>query len=179
LKATGRLNNTIVVFTSDNGVLWGEHRWRHKEVPYEESLSVPMVVRYDALTIDARSDPHLVLNVDLAPTLAAAADVTTPTTEGPSLLPLLLDLTSPRRDGFLIEHMITRGDGVPSYCGYHTSRYVLVRYYGNESELYDLVDDPWQLHNIDEEPSFAEVRSLLNDQLVAACRPLPPGLGSL
>jgi arylsulfatase A-like enzyme len=176
LKATGRISNTIIVFTSDNGVLWGEHRWNHKDVPYEESIAVPMIVRYDALIPDARRDANLVLNVDLAPTFADAAGATTPPVEGASFLPLLLDPTSPWRDGFLIEHMASRSDGVPSYCGYHTGRYVFVRYNEGESELYDLEEDPWQLENRDDDPALAEVRSSLNEELVAACRPLPPNL---
>jgi arylsulfatase A-like enzyme len=176
LRETGRLNNTMVVFTSDNGVLWGEHRWSQKDVPYEESIAVPMVVRYDALGFAARRDPHLVLNVDLAPTFATAAGVFPPETEGGSLLPLLLDPATPWRDGFLIEHMGSRTDGVPSYCGYHTNRYVLIRYDGNESELYDLREDPLQLRNGEADPDLAPVRSSLNDRLLAACVPLPPAL---
>ena len=176
LKSTGRLSNTMIVFTSDNGVLWGEHRWNHKDVPYEESISVPMVVRYDPLTASARRDSNLVLNVDLAPTFADAAGVGTPATEGTSFLPLLLDPAASWRDGFLIEHMAARGSGVPSYCGYHTSRYVLVRYDKNESELYDLTEDPWQLENRDDDPALTQVRSSLNDGLLAACRPPPPAL---
>ena len=48
LEETGRLEDTLIMFTSDNGLLWGEHRWMKKEVPYDEALRVPMVVRYDA-----------------------------------------------------------------------------------------------------------------------------------
>ena len=176
LKETGRLNNTIVVFTSDNGLLWGEHRWGQKDVPYEESIAVPMVVRYDALGLEARRESDLVLNVDLAPTFAAAAGVTPDDSEGTSFLPVLVDPSAPWRDGFLIEHMGSRGDGVPSYCGYHTSRYVFIRYDANESELYDLHEDPWQLQSVDGDPSLEQVRSALNDRLVAACVPLPPAL---
>ncbi len=176
LKETGRLDNTLIVFTSDNGMLWGEHRWTSKDVPYEESIKVPLIIRYDALDVAARTDPNLVLNVDLAPTFAKAAGSTPPATEGVSLLPLLLDPATPLRDGFLIEHMGSRTDGVPSYCGYHTSRYVLIRYDANESELYDLKDDPLQLASVDADPAFAGIRSSLNDRLLAACVPPPPAL---
>ena len=176
LKAAGRLQDTIVVFTSDNGVLWGEHRWDKKDVPYEESIAVPLVARYDALIPAPRTDPRLVLNVDLAPTFAAAAGVTPPATEGANLLPLLLEPSVPWRDGFLIEHMGSGSEGVPSYCGYHTSRYVFIRYHGGESELYDLRRDPWQLRNVVGDPSLARTRASLNDQLVRACVPPPPRL---
>ena len=91
LKETGRLQNTIVVFTSDNGVLWGEHRWDSKDVPYEESIAVPLIVRYDAVIPEARTDANLITNLDFAPTFAEAAGATTPFVEGASFLPLLLD----------------------------------------------------------------------------------------
>ena len=69
--------------------------------------------------------------------------------EGASFLPLLLDPTAPWRTGFLIEHMASHGgNGVPSYCGFHTKRYVLVRYNGDDGELYDLRRDPWQRDNL-------------------------------
>lgn len=177
LEETGRLQNTIVVFTSDNGVLWGEHRWDSKDVPYEESIAVPLVVRYDALIPTASKDSGLVANIDLAPTFAEAAGTATPEVEGLSLFPLLLDPTTSWRDGFLIEHLATHGaNGVPSFCAYHTRRYVLIRYSDRESELYDLRTDPWQRDNLDGSPAYAEVRDSLNERLLAACDPLPPGL---
>ena len=77
LRDTGRLSDTLIVFTSDNGISWGEHRWVKKEVPYEESIRVPLVVRYDPMTAaDAgATSPALALNIDIAPTIAAVAGV--------------------------------------------------------------------------------------------------------
>ena len=72
LADTGRLDETLFVFTSDNGYLWGEHRWRSKIVPYEESIRVPLVVRYDGVAQTAATSPRLVANIDLAPTFARA-----------------------------------------------------------------------------------------------------------
>jgi arylsulfatase A-like enzyme len=177
LRDMGRLGNTMIVFTSDNGVLWGEHRWESKDVPYEESIAVPLVVRYDALIPSPRDDPTLVTNVDFAPTFAEAAGLTTPDVEGLSWLPLLLDPATPWRAGFLLEHMATHGgNGVPSYCGYHTRRYVLIRYSERDSELYDLRRDPWQRENRYGLKAYAQVRSSLNDRLLDACTPRPPGV---
>ncbi len=177
LKETGRLRNTIVVFTSDNGVLWGEHRWDSKDVPYEESIAVPLIVRYDAVIPEARTDANLITNLDFAPTFAEAAGATTPFVEGASFLPLLLDPALTWRTGFLIEHAASRGgNAVPSYCGFHTKRYVLVRYSAGEGELYDLRRDPWQRDNLFGSPDYAAVQASLNEQLLAACVPKPPGL---
>ena len=177
LRDTGRLENTIIVFTSDNGVLWGEHRWDSKDVPYEESIAVPLIVRYDALIPEARTDANLVMNIDLAPTFAEAAGATTPAVEGASFLPLLLDSATSWREGFLLEHMASHGgNAVPSFCGYHTKRYVLIRYNGDTSELYDLKVDRWQRDNVIDAPAYAEVQTALDDRLVAACDPPPPGM---
>ena len=177
LRETGRLQNTIVVFTSDNGVLWGEHRWDSKDVPYEESIRVPLIVRYDALIPAARTDTNLVMNIDLAPTFAHAAGVTTPAVEGASFLPLLLDPATSWRQGFLLEHMASHGgNAVPSFCGYHTRRYVLIRYSGDSSELYDLKVDRLQRENVFDAPAYAQVQASLDDRLAAACDPPPPGM---
>ncbi len=177
LRETGRLENSIVVFTSDNGVLWGEHRWVSKDVPYEESIAVPFIVRYDALIPAPRKDSNLVMNIDLAPTFAYAAGAATPAVEGASFLPLLLDSAASWRKGFLLEHMASHGgNAVPSFCGYHTKRYVLVRYNGDTSELYDLKVDPWQRDNVIDAPAYAQVVTALDDRLREACDPPPPGM---
>lgn len=177
LRETGRLENTIVVFTSDNGVLWGEHRWDSKDVPYEESIAVPLVVRYDGMISESRQDANLVMNIDLAPTFADAAGVTTPAVEGASFLPLLLDPTASWRDGFLLEHMASHGgNAVPSFCGFHTKRYVLVRYSGDTSELYDLKVDRWQRENVIDGAAYAQTVRALDDRLADACDPPPPGM---
>ena len=102
LEESGRLANTLIVFTSDNGMVWGEHRWGTKLVPYEESIRVPYVVRYDAGIPSARTDERLVVNIDLAPTFAALAGIPAPGAEGESLLPLLGDpMASGARTSFL------------------------------------------------------------------------------
>ena len=89
LGGRGRLENTLIVFTSDNGILHGEHRWTKKEAPYEEAIRIPLVLRWDAAGWTARTETALALNIDLAPTIADAAGVPTPATDGESLLPLL------------------------------------------------------------------------------------------
>ena len=73
LTDTGRLSNAVIVFTSDNGMMWGEHGWSSKVVPYEESIRVPLVIRADAMIASPHRDDHLVLNIDLAPTFADVA----------------------------------------------------------------------------------------------------------
>src|SRR6266702_5796982 len=131
LQATGRLHNTLIVFMSDNGYLWGEHRWNDKVVPYEESIRVPMVVRDDRVVSAPRVDRHLVVNLDIAPTFAAFAGAKAPGAQGLNFLPLLSSGSGPGppwRTDFLIEHMNLLH--VPSYCGIRSERYVYVHYAG-------------------------------------------------
>ena len=85
LADTGRLDETLFVFTSDNGYLWGEHRWRSKVVAYDESIRVPLVVRYDGVAQTAATSPRLVANIDLAPTFAQAGGRCSARRGGPEL----------------------------------------------------------------------------------------------
>ncbi|MGZ5301438.1 MAG: sulfatase/phosphatase domain-containing protein, partial [Actinomycetota bacterium] len=174
LRDTGRLGDTLVVFTSDNGLSWGEHRWVKKEVPYEESIRVPLVVRYDPSTaVDAgATSSALALNIDIAPTIAAVAGVPV-STDGRSLLPLLGGAgTDGWRTRFLIEHM-EGANPVPTYCAMRTDRYLFSRYATGEQELYDLQTDPFELTNAaNEDPALTE--DLLRD-LNELCDPAPPG----
>jgi N-acetylglucosamine-6-sulfatase len=176
LDDTGRLENTLIVFTSDNGILWGEHRLDGKGEVYEEAISVPYIVRFDPLVERARTDDHLVLNIDLAPTFAAVADVDAPTTEGRNLLDLLDPNSTTWRDAFLIEHLGKEGGmNAPSFCAVHTERYVLARYSTGEEELYDLVRDPHQMENVAGSARYDDQRGSLRGRLRTLCDPLPPG----
>ncbi|HET9671757.1 MAG TPA: sulfatase [Actinomycetota bacterium] len=171
LADTGRLDDALVVFTSDNGLLWGEHRWLKKEVPYEEAIRVPLVVRADAFSTP-HVDGHLVANIDLAATIAEAAGIELPDADGLSLVPLLRGERVRWRPALLIEHV--RGTNpVPTYCAVRTSRYLFARYATGERELYDLEADPSQLENA------AGRRPALTDRLEATldrlCVPTPPG----
>jgi arylsulfatase A-like enzyme len=175
LDESGRLANTMIVFTSDNGMVWGEHRWGTKLVPYEESIHVPFVVRYDSAIRSARTDERLVVNVDLAPTFAELGNVPAPGAEGASFAPLLGEEDGPWREDFLLEHMQKGAGGVPTYCGVHAERYMYVRYRTGEEELYDLRRDPEQLVNRAADDRYSEVRLDLVQRLRELCDPLPPG----
>lgn len=179
LEDSDRLENTLIVFASDNGYLWGEHRYDFKLAPYEESIRVPFVMRFDRVTRSARVDKHLVLNVDLAPTFADVAGVSAPGAEGTSLLPLLRGQNGPWRDQFLIEHLnaasVGAKDPVPTYCALRTRTELYVAYETGEEELYDLRDDPYQLRNRSSDPAMRERVEELRRDLRRACQPSPPG----
>jgi arylsulfatase A-like enzyme len=173
LEETGRLDDALVIFTSDNGLLWGEHSWVKKEVPYEEAIRVPLVVRADAIVAGPpRTDAHLVANIDLAPTIAAAAGVPLPGADGVSLVPLLEGRAQTWRHAVLIEHL--RGTNpIPTYCAVRTARYLFASYDTGERELYDLEADPFQERNL--AGTVPALQDRLGTMLEPLCDPRPPG----
>ena len=170
LAESGR-EDTLVIFTSDNGLADREHRWEGKEVPYEGSIRVPLVLRLPGQIPSDTVSNALVSNLDLAPTIADFAGVSL-SADGVSLRPLVTDAASSVRDSILLEHV----EGVlpvPTYCGVRTSSFTFVHNATGEEELYDLVRDPWQLKNV------ALTRPTKTSQLRALtrslCQPVPPG----
>jgi arylsulfatase A-like enzyme len=176
LRKEGKLKNTIIVFTSDNGYSWGEHRRLTKLVPYEESIRVPLVIRYDRVIERARSDPRFALNIDLAPTIVDAAGLSPHGFEGRSLVPFLAGRSSPGRRSFLIEQG-ARGE-VPPYCGFRSRRWKYVQYATGEEEVYHLSRDPYELTNLAGRPGMQDaLRSYRERVIRSPCR--PPGFRPL
>jgi arylsulfatase A-like enzyme len=195
LRDTGRLGDTLIVYTSDNGFQHGEHRQTGKESPYESSIRVPLVIRYDPITGGVpTARPELVANIDIAPTIVDLLDLSVvpgcPSPpyggvcgggfDGTSLLPLLDGSASSWRDGVLIEH-VPSGTSVPAFCELRTRTDVFVRYTTGEEELYDLAVDPAQLVNLlgdgSVTPSDQATRDDRFSRLFAVgglCSPAPP-----
>jgi N-acetylglucosamine-6-sulfatase len=179
LRLTAQLNNTLVLFLSDNGHQMWEHRVRVKELPYEESIHVPFLARWDALGTTAKgARPQLAVNIDIAPTIVAAAGVTNHGPfDGRSLLPVLTDPTAPLRQDFLIEHKMlgTTDAGGPSYCGVRTARWKYVYYQTGERELYDLTTDPYELQSLHARSAHQTEVANLHNRTLQLCKPAPPG----
>jgi len=180
LRETHRLAHSVILFASDNGVTWGEHRLSAgaKQLPYEEMIRVPLVVREEPATTQPRTDHHLVVNIDWAATLADAAGVPHPRTDGRSFLPFVQGRqpTAPWRTQFLLEHLNGNPPSLaPSYCGIRSTRYAYVRYQGGEQELYDLRNDPYELKNVAAQPAEATVVAQMRKLVRRECRPPPPG----
>lgn len=177
LRELGRLRDTMVVFTSDNGYQWGEHRWIGKGVPYEESIRVPLVVRFDRLVVDpdGRSE-RFVLGIDLAPTVAEIAGITIPPVDGASFAPLLQDPAAPFRDRFVVEHRADH-QGRATFCAVRMGSWAYARYYVGgvvtETELYDLQEDPFQLLNRATSPSYAGALASIEAEADTLCV-IPP-----
>ena len=150
LQATGRDRNTLYVFMSDNGYFWGEHRIIGKDAPYKDSTYIPMVVRWDGRVPAGVIDDRIVLNVDLARTVAEAAGATM-RTEGLNMF------GAKKRKGFVLEAM-NGYNNRPAYCGWRTKHRMFVRWATGERELYDYRTDPHERHNLAEKPKWAKVR---------------------
>jgi N-acetylglucosamine-6-sulfatase len=179
LKATHRLAHSVILFASDNGVEWGEHRLAigSKQVPYDEALRVPLVVRDEPATTTPSTNSNLIVNVDWAPTLAAIAGAPHPPVEGRSFLPLLQHRTPspPWRTQFVIEHMAGNPPSLaPSFCGIRATGWMYTLYNGGFQELYNLKTDPWELTNIASDPADAGVVRQLRAEALRECSPPPP-----
>jgi arylsulfatase A-like enzyme len=178
LDQAGQLENTIIFFLSDNGIAWGEHRWTSKKVPYEPSIRVPYVVRYDPMTSQGSVDQsNMVLNIDIAPTIAQLAGAKAPAMDGMSLVPLLDGTATDWRQDFLVEHLSkNRAQAPPTYCAVRSEDYMYVYYATGEKELYSLKQDPEELRNRIDDPNLDIVRTQMRSQLKQLCSPHPPGL---
>jgi len=145
LEKQGLAENTLVVFTSDNGFLFGEHGWIGKGVPYDESIRVPLVVRYPALARPGNSDA-LVTSLDLAPTFAALAGAKLEA-QGHSLVPLLLLPHLPWLPFATLdfEASMSLAQG---YRGFRFQNYAWVMWDDGRVESYDLRRDPYELEGM-------------------------------
>jgi len=154
LADTGRLNNTYVVFWTDNGHHMGEHRLGSlggttgKGTPYVEDTRDPLIVRGPSVPQPAVRQ-ELVLNTDIAPTFAALAGAQPPDfVDGRSFVPLLRGQTPPWRTAGLIENVLSNSLNRPAFAGMITGDTTYVEYENGEEELYDREADPYQLQNI-------------------------------
>jgi N-acetylglucosamine-6-sulfatase len=151
LKARHELKNTVILYTSDNGFLWGEHRLGGKVWPYQESTHVPLIVRAP-WTTTAHTNNQPVLNIDLAPTISELAGVKPGLPEdGRSFVPFLHGQQVPWRHDFLVEYLgpeLLRKGGPPPYVAVQNRRHLYVEYKNGWRELYNLKKDPWELNNV-------------------------------
>ena len=153
LEAENLLDKTVVIFLSDNGKLWGEHRMTTKNSFYEEASRVPFALRYPPLVPMPYIEEKPVSNIDIAPTLYDLARIPIPEeVDGVSLVPLLL-AGDMHRAGVLIEGWPGRGH----YAAYHVGDYVYAETGGDKSEFYDLEKDPYQLENAIDDPAYQDI----------------------
>ncbi len=167
LQSGGMLDNTYVLFLSDNGFFFGQHRMQKgKYLPYTPSVRTPMMMRGPGIPAGAHSNA-LVGNVDLAPTIAGLAGAS-PTVDfdGESLMPYAQS-PGKRSDHPMLLEALTRDTpslGIP-YAGILTDRYKYVRYRDGEEELYDLKKDPGEMRSADNGRRYQPLKRALAAKL--------------
>jgi N-acetylglucosamine-6-sulfatase len=158
LEAAGELDNTYIVFTSDNGWLAGVHRIKTgKDRTYEESAHVPLFIRGPGVPAGAEVE-ELALNTDFAPTFAALAGAEYTDADGRSLVPLMRGESPAWRSSVLLEGFVGKKDRV--YQAIRTKTHKYVEYGNGEKELDDLQDDPYELENVYETDDPALIEDL-------------------
>ncbi|MBI5871650.1 sulfatase-like hydrolase/transferase [archaeon] len=180
LEEQGKLENTFVLYISDNGYFWGEHRLSGKSFVYEEAIKVPFAIRYAPFTSNHRIDNNLVANIDIAPTIYELAGIQIPSdVDGLSLLPLL-KAGENLRDALLIEgigynkaHTISKYEDDEEgentlridYSAVVTDMYIYIENKNDISELYNLEKDPYELQNEINNPEYADTIAELKQVL--------------
>jgi len=159
LEEIGQLDNTLVVYASDNGYYLGEHGLADKRSAYEESMRIPLLARFPKRIRPGSIIPQMALNIDLPATFLDLAGVPIPDEmQGRSLLPLLEGGKIPWREDFLYEYFREEAyPETPTMLGVRTAEWKYVEYpeSGDLSELYDLRHDPLEMKNLSQDPRYA------------------------
>ncbi len=186
LRDRGDLDDTVVIYSSDQGFFLGDHGWFDKRFMYEESIRMPFVLSYPAVVPAGQPLDRIVTNADIAPTLLEAAGVAVPDRmQGRSFWGELTGSPELQQDpdveGFYYRYWMHDDSShqVGAHYGYRTREHTLIYFYNDglglpgcsdrrfpaEWELYDNVRDPEQLHNVAHDPAHAEIREQLEARM--------------
>jgi len=161
LDRTGLADNTIVIYSSDQGFYLGDHGWYDKRWMYEESLHMPFVIRWPGVTKAGERVDAFAQNIDFGPTFLDAADVPIPgDMQGVSLRPLLRGRVPAdwRKSIYYRYYEFPAVHSVPRHYGVRTDRYKLIYYHQlDEWELFDLEKDPREMRSVYSDPAYASV----------------------
>jgi arylsulfatase A-like enzyme len=167
--------NTVVIYLSDNGYLWGEHGLGGKWLLYEESIRVPLIVCGPGVahTMSGRALDRLALNIDVAPTILDMAGIPIPAAmDGMSLYPVLGGRRAPARDDFFMEHVgvVEVEHPIPDSMGVRTDEWKYIRYVNVDpeiEEMYHLEVDPMETRNLVDDPNYSDIKSRLRRRYAA------------
>lgn len=170
LQEAGLAENTIVIYSSDQGFYLGEHGWFDKRFMYEESLRTPLLVSWPGVTTESTVDEHIVSNLDFAETFLEMAGVDVPAEmQGQSLVPLLQGKEpADWRDSFYYHYYegYDRGHRVCEHYGVTNGRHKLIHYYKiDEWELFDLERDPQEMTSVYGQSEYADIQSTMETEL--------------
>ncbi len=166
LEADGLSDNTIVIFSSDQGFYLGEHGWFDKRWMYEESFRTPFLIKWPGVVKPGTTNRDLAQNIDWAPTFLDIAGLTPPADmQGRSLVPLFAgERPTDWRTSLYYHYYMDGGHGVTRQEGVSDGEFKLIRYYGNQAkgtdywELFDLTQDPAEMNNV--YPSAAQAEKV-------------------
>lgn len=165
LEETGRLDNTIIVYTSDQGFFLGEHGWFDKRFMYEECLRMPFVIRYPKAIKAGTTSDAICMNIDFGPTFLDFAGAEIPSDmQGRSLRPVLENEgTAPqdwREAAYYHYYEYPAEHSVRRHYGIRTSDCKLIHFYNDidEWEMYDMNADPHEMRNVYDDPAYAQKR---------------------
>ncbi len=174
LEDKGQLDNTMILFTSDNGYFWGEHGLGDKRWAFDESIRIPMLARYPKLVKAGTVIDGDALNIDVAPTMLDAAGVKAPAgVQGRSLLPLLGGRKTRWRSSFLSEYFAEPNfPRTPSWQAVRTAEWKYVHYTELQGmdELYDLKRDPGEMKNLAGDPAARGALARMQKELAVRLR---------
>ncbi len=169
LDESGLAENTVVLYTSDQGWFLGEHGWYDKRWMYEESFRTPLLVRWPGRVKPGGVSDKMVMNLDFAQTFLDIAGVEQPSDmQGRSLKPILEGQAPEdwRTSVYYRYYEFPGPHNVPKHFGVRTERYKLICFHElNEWELYDLETDPDEMQNVYKNPEYAEIVAELKDEL--------------
>jgi arylsulfatase A-like enzyme len=180
LKQQGQLDNTILVFTSDHGDNLGSHRQYGKQLPLEESISVPFILRYPPEIPQGMRTDALLSPIDIMPTLLGLANMECPAVSGQNLAEVAAMKSKDGQDAILLMRYIWLGtnwitNGSGPWRGLRTKRYTYARKSDTKNPwlLFDNEKDPLQLENIVHNPEFSDLVKFFDarvDELLVAAR---------
>jgi arylsulfatase A-like enzyme len=169
LEESGQLDNTIIIFSSDNGFFWGEHGLADKRWGYDESIRDPLLIRFPRLIKPGTVFHQFILNIDIAPTLLELAGTPVPKTiQGRSFFPLLKDPETSWRASFLTEYFQEKAyPRTPTWQAVRTDRWKYISYSDLKGmdELYDLKTDPYEMKNLINDPGAQSMLTKMQAEL--------------
>ena len=185
LEETGQAENTLIVYTSDQGFFLGDHGWFDKRLMFDQSLQMPMLVRWPHRIEPGSRCEAIITNVDFAATFLDACGIDPSelsTSQGRSFLPLLRGEQLADWPDAMYYRYWEHDDPIhaaPAHYGIRTDRFKLIYYYGAgmgvpgasdrimrpEWELYDLESDPTEVRNVADDPAYADVRRQLEAKM--------------
>ena len=168
LKENGLEENTIVIYTSDQGFYLGEHGWFDKRWMYEESFRTPLIVKWPGVTNKKTTSTKMVQNLDFAETILEMAGLPIPADmQGKSFVPVLKGTQKGELHDALYYHFYENKEHkVAKHIGVRTDRYKLIYFYeNNEWEMYDLLEDEKEMKNVYDDASYSKLQGMMKRKL--------------